>query len=160
MRNVSRLAALAMAVAMTVAIAVPAHAASDNTVGRFVQEFAKAKNLNSTDPRIAADSLAAVGVRLPADLDFSSRLTEGVVAKISRSAGLNVTTSRPETAFSSDQVDRFFQSFGREIGNSSAAIDATRVPGSGNGPPFDPFSKGNGKSKGKGLGHRTPTDPE
>jgi hypothetical protein len=156
MRKVSRLAALVAVVSVTAAIAAPAVAAPNDTVGRFVQEFAKAKNLNATDPRIAADSLAAVGIRVPADLDFSARLTEGDVARISRSAGLNVTTSRPDTPFSSEQVDRFFQSFGREL-NETDGVTATRA---GNGPKFDPFSKGKGKHKGHGKGHRTPTDPE
>ena len=69
MMKVRRLVAVAAAVAMVAAIALPAMAAKPVSVGRFVQELAKAKNLNATDPEIAVESLTAVGVRLPADLE-------------------------------------------------------------------------------------------
>jgi hypothetical protein len=178
MRKVNRLATVAVALVLTAAIAAPA-LASDTTVGRFVQELAKVKNLNATDPALAADSLRAVGVRLDRGLDFNKRLTEADVAEISRAAGLLVTTSNPNAYFDEEKVDRFFQSFQIELANSgqtgsSLYSDDCAVPGgdcenpgqglgpgNGNGaPPFDPFSKGRGKAKGKSKQGRTPVDPE
>ena len=165
MSNVKRLGVVAVALVMSAALAVPALAASDVTVGQFLQEFAKAKNLNATDPRIAADSLAAVGVQMPNDVQLSQRLTESVVIKLSRSAGLNLSTSRPEASFSAEQVDRFFATFSGELRDDAViGVRSDCTPPSngcnGNGPPFDPFSKGKGKHKGFGKGHRSPTDPD
>ena len=165
MSNVKRLGVVAVLLVMSAAVAAPALAASEVTVGQFLQEFAKAKNLNATDPRIAADSLSAVGIEMPGDIQLTQRLTENVVIKISRSAGLNLSTSRPDASFSAEQVDRFFATFAGELRDDAViGVRSDCTPPSngcnGNGPPFDPFSKGNGKSKGKGLGHRTPTDPE
>ncbi|HXV75678.1 MAG TPA: hypothetical protein VD788_05105, partial [Candidatus Polarisedimenticolaceae bacterium] len=147
--------------------------AGETTVGRFVEELAKVKNLNATDPAIAADSLRAVGVRLDRGLDLNKRLTESDVAEISRAAGLLVTTSNPDAFFDSGKVDRFFQAFQTELalGASTTACDPATEdcsnpgqgsgPGNGeSGPPFDPFSKGRGNPRGKGKGDRTPTDPE
>ncbi|MDH3628304.1 MAG: hypothetical protein OES25_11735 [Acidobacteriota bacterium] len=168
MNRVRRLSAVAIAFAMVVAFAMPALAANSITVGKFVQELARAKNLNATDAIIATDSLAAVGVNLPKDLDLGANLTEGTVAAISRSMGLNVTTSRPDRDFNTDQVNRFLQSFTVELGAGTQTTHSTGEnpgegsgPGNGNsGPPFDPFSKGKGKNKGKGKGGMTPTEPE
>lgn len=171
MRNAKRLSAVAIAFAMVVAIAMPVFAANTITVGEFVQELAAAKNLNATDAAIATDSLAAVGVNLPADLELGASLTEGDVTAISRAMGLNVTTSRPDRNFNSDQVDRFIQSFTTELGKTTGDGFTTREvnppegngtgPGNGqSGPPFDPFSKGKGKNKGKGKGGMTPSEPE
>lgn len=160
MKNARRLGALALAVAMAAAIAVPVMAA-ETTVGRFVQELAKAKNLNAADPRIAGDSLAAVGIRLPAGVKFSDALTENVVAEISRSAGLRVTTTRPDATFSQDQVDQFFMTFGSELGSSSRpgddSSDLTRDRKDGK---FNPYTKGKGGSKGKKKGNHSPIEPE
>ena len=178
MMNVRRLGTVALAFAMMAAIAVPAFAADEVTVGRFVQEMAKAKRLNATDATIARDSLRAAGILVP-ELRLDKRLTELDVTQISRSAGLQVTTSNPDGYFGQDQVERFFVSFADEIGSTGAGVGGGSTdewcqnpngcdnpgegtgPGNGNGgPPFDPFTKGKGKNKGKGKGNRTPYDPE
>ena len=160
MRKANRVAAMAVALILMAAVAAPA-LASEATVGRFVQELAKVKNLNATDPAIAADSLRAVGVRLPSDLQYDKRLTEGDVAEISRTAGLLVTTSNPDAYFGEEKVDRFFQAFSVEL--SLGGVSGELPPNEaldGNGPPFDPFTKGKSNGNGKGKGGRTPTDPE
>lgn len=171
MRNPKRLGAMAIAVGMALAIAVPVFAADEATVGYFVVELAKAKRLNAANSEIAVDSLAAVGIRLPSDLNLRSSLTEGDVARLSRLAGVAVSTSRPDTPFNRVQVERFFTSFGGELANESGAttracdpaVENCDNPGTGDPDPgaaFDPFSKGKGKKKGKAKGARTPTEPE
>ena len=178
MRKVNRLVAVAVALILTAAVAAPAFA-SDATVGSFLQRLARVKNLNATDPAIAVDSLRAVGVRLPANLELSKRLTESDVAVLSRSAGLLVTTSNPDAYFNDEKLDRFFTAFAVELSrdNLGGAFATTECDptiencdnpgqgsgpgnGNGNGPAFDPFSKGRGKKKGKAKQSRTPTDPE
>jgi hypothetical protein len=156
--RIAKLSVLAVAVLLA-SVALPAFAASNNdaTVATFVQGMARSMNLNATDARIAADSLRAVGVRLPADLELNKRLTEADVVQISQAAGLPVNTSNPEAFFTGDQVDRFFDVFGSEltsVGNENA--DQTpRVAW------FDPFYKGKGKKVGwLKKGYRTPTEPE
>jgi len=180
MRNVNRLAAMAVALILMAAVAAPA-IAGEATVGRFVQELAKVKNLNATEPAIAADSLRAVGIRLPGKLEFDRRLTEADVATISRAAGLLVTTSNPNAYFDDQKVDRFFKSFSVELSlggqegdgagtygdDDCAPGDDCTNPGAGDPghggevpPGFDPFTKGRGKARGKSKQSRTPTDPE
>jgi hypothetical protein len=156
MRNLKRLAVVVVAFAAM--LAVPALGAEDVTVGDFVIGLAKLKQLNAADSRIAADSLEAVGVRLPGDVALNQRLTEGEVARISRLAGLNVTTSRPDRQFTRLQMDLFFDSFGSELAGDSG----TATMRTDNYPPsvgFDPISKGKGKKKGLWK-RRTPTEPE
>ena len=158
--NVKRLGALFVAVLLVTA-AVPAFAASDATVGEFVIKLARAGNLAATDARVAVDALRGVGVRVPTDLNYSKRLTEGDVVRLSRSFGLNVTTRSPDKSFTSDQVDRFFGTFGVDVSfklTSGAGNDTrTHQPDHS----FDPYSKGKGGSKGLKKGHDfTPTDPE
>ncbi|NIM62587.1 MAG: hypothetical protein GTO30_13375, partial [Acidobacteria bacterium] len=85
--NVKRIGALFVA-ALLVTAAVPAIATSDATVGEFVIKLAKSRNLAATDARVAGDALRGVGVRVPADLNYSKRLTEGDVALLARSFGL------------------------------------------------------------------------
>jgi hypothetical protein len=178
MRKVNRLAAVAVALILLAAVAAPALAGESDVAG-FIQQLARSKNLNATDPAIALDSLRAVGVRLPADMQLSKKLTESDVATISRAAGLLVTTSNPDAYFDEDKVDRFFAAFSVELGRSdgSDAFTTTECDssvencdnpgqgsgpgtGNGNGPGFDPFSKGRGQKKGKAKQGRTPTDPE
>ena len=153
MRSV-KTSVLAVAVILAVT-AIPALAASESTVGLFVQKMARSKNLNATDATIAADSLRAVGVQLPPNLRLNKRLTERDVVEISRAAGLSVSTTDPEAPFDEDQVDRFFLAFGSELG-----VARPGQPDHPNDPSFDPFTKGKGKHKGWGKGHRTPTEPE
>jgi hypothetical protein len=180
MRKVKRLAAVAVALVLTAALAAPA-IAGDVTVGRFIEELAKVKNLNATDPSIALESLRSVGVRLDRGMDLDKRLTEGDVAEISRAAGLLVTTSNPFAVFDSQKVDKFFTAFQSELSVTAAASTNDTPwqddgcsppetcdnpgqgsgPGNGNGePPFDPFSKGRGNPRGKAKRNRTPTNPE
>ena len=163
MSKVKRLIAVAASVAMVAAVALPAFAAgSEVTVGQFVQELAKIKNLNATDAEIAVDSLAAVGVRLPAGIELGKRLTEADVARISRLAGVQVSTSNPDRAFSSEQVDQFFVAFGSEIAGDDGGDFSTQGD-DGDGPGFNPYTKGKGGSKGKKKGQGgplSPTEPE
>jgi hypothetical protein len=165
MRNLIRLGAMAVAALMVVAMVAPALAASEVTIGRFVQELALHRNLNAIDVPTAVDSLRTVGVRLPSDLDMSARLTEGVVVSVSRAIGLRVTTSNPNTPFDENQVESFFFALGDQMADDSEIITNTINPygtgnGKGNGPAFDPFTKGKGKHKGKAKGWQSPTEPE
>lgn len=167
MIRIKRLGVLLVALALAT---VPVLAAGNVTVGRFVQELARAKNLNATDAQSAAVSLASVGIRIPSGLDYSRILTEADVASISKTVGLKVTTSRPSAAFDEDRLDRFFTTFatelGPKVGGETYATRNGETPegesgdAPGNGPGFDPYTKGKGGSKGKKKGHRTPTDPE
>ena len=154
--NVKRLGALFVA-ALLVMAAVPTFAASDATVGEFVIKLAKSRKLAATDARVAVDALRGIGVRIPADLNYRARLTEGDVARLSRSFGLNVTTTTPDNLFTTDQVDRFFATFGTDI-NSTLTESGSSSSG---GPPFNPYAKGKGGANGKKKGHDfTPTEPE
>ena len=167
MSKSSKIGVLGASALLLAALAIPALAASEVTVGRFIQELAKTKNLNATDAGTAADSLRAVGVRLPADLDLRKQLTQGDVTEISRHVGLRVTTTEPGSAFSEDQLDRFFLSFGSELGGEGdCAVPGgdCENPGQGSGPgngqggpPFDPFTKAKGKGRGKAKFTRSPS---
>ena len=166
MAIIKRIGTIAAAAALCLAFVTPAVAASDITVGDFVQRLAMAKGLAGTDARVANVALRGIGVRLPGDLNFANRLTEGDVAVISRAAGLNVRTSNPLNDFSDQQADMFFISFKGDLGGDGNGTRSHTNPGGGSGPgngnggpPFDPFTKGkHGKGKGKGV--FTPTDPE
>jgi len=161
MKTTKALGALGLA-CMMLLVAAPTRADSTTDVGDFIVALAKAKNLNSADPRVAQDSLAAVGVRIPADLDLDKRLTEGDVASLARLAGLRVNTSRPDAAFTEMQLGRFFDSFGGELGANTRGDNPGNGSGPGNGnggPPFDPFAKGQGKKKGKAKQPQTETEP-
>ena len=152
MRSV-KLSVLAVAVLLA-AVTAPALAA-DVTTGQFVQELARAKKLNATDPQIAVESLRTVGVRLPADLNLSQRLTEAEVVRISRSAGLLVSTTNPEAPFEEEQMDRFFVVFGAELEGTPGDPIVEPLE-----PDFDPWEKGKGNHYGHYKGGRTPSEPE
>lgn len=171
-----RLGAFALTVLLATAMAMPVLGADDGntmTVGRFVQRLAQSHQLEATDPAAAAGALERVGIRLPQNLDFQKTLTERDVATIGRSAGLDVTTNRPDATFGRDRVERFFMTFASEftpvpgkvggeevVARGGATPDGESGNSNGNGPPFDPYTKGKGGSKGKKKGHRSPTDPE
>lgn len=164
-----RLGALLIAVVMTGAVAIPALAADDMTVGRFVQRFAEAQNLDAGSAEIALAGLANAGLKVPAGLDLGKKLTERDVAAIARAAGLNVRTSRPDASFGSEQVDVFLDAFAMDLDggdDDSASTRGGETPdgasggSNGEGPGFDPYSKGKGGSKGKKKGHRSATEPE
>ncbi len=166
MAIIKRVSTIAAVAALCLAVVTPAMAASDITVGDFVQRLAKAKGLAGTDTRVANDALRGVGIRLPGDLNFANRLTEGDVAVISRAAGVTVRTSNPLSAFTSQQTDMFFINLRDDFGGDENGTKSHTNPGAGDGPgtgqegpPFDPFTKGkHGKGKGKGI--FTPTEPE
>ena len=157
--NVKRLGALFVA-ALLVMATVPAFAASDATVGEFVIKLAKSRNLAATDAGIAGNSLRGIGVRISSDLDYSARLTEGDVTRLSRSMGLNVTTTTPDNSFSTVQVDTFFATFGGDIGTKFTGTEQeTREHAEGL--TFNPYAKGKGGANGKKKGHDfTPSEPE
>jgi hypothetical protein len=177
MKTTKGLAALALGALLALASVGPVQATSTAKVGDFVVQLARAKNVDSADPRTAAEALAEVGLRLPADLALDKELTEGDVTRISHLLGLRVTTRRPEAAFDQGQIQRFFDSFGGDISSGPEGPDNDppcvhpsgdcqnpglgEGPGNGkgNGPPFDPFTKGQGKAKGKGKQPETPTEP-
>ena len=130
------------------------------TVGGFVQRLASAKKIEAPDARTAVDGLLAAGVRLPADLALDQPLTEGHVASISRTLGLDVSTNRPETPFTTTQVDRFFEAYRVEAALAGQPNPAAQAAGSTR-PPFNPYAKGRGSGKGKKKGHgHTPSEPE
>jgi len=131
-------------------------ATGDVTVGEFVQRLAKVKGVNAVDPILAADSLAAIGIYLPTYLKHSATLTEGDVALIARSAGLNVRSGNPEAVFDDSMVERFFTSFASDLNGGSESVFAPL--GSGKGEGGNEGEMGGGKGKGKGG--RTPTDPD
>ena len=110
MSKLRKAGALAVALMMVVASAPALVAADDLTVGQFVQRIADAKGVDAT-----VDGLASVGVRVPADLEFSAKLTEGDVVDIARAMGINVRSGNPDASFTADQVDRFFLSFDSDI---------------------------------------------
>lgn len=159
-----RIGTATMVAALCLGLVTPALAASDITVGEFVQRLALAKGLAGSDLTVAKHSLRGIGIRLPDELEYNRRLTEGDVAEISRAAGLSVRTSNPDNTFTAQQADAFFVSFKDDLVNQSMRSHTNpgggSGPGNGNGgPPFDPFTKGkHGKGKGKGV--FTPTEPE
>jgi hypothetical protein len=91
-----RLAALATLILSLALDSAHATAGDDVTVGRLVQEIARVLELDATDARVARESLSRAGLSLPADLDLNAALTEAEVVRVSRAAGLKLTTSRPE----------------------------------------------------------------
>jgi hypothetical protein len=147
---------------IVLAFALPTSASGVVTVGSFVQRLAQSKNVNSADARVAVESLREAGIRLPLDLDLSAPLTEGDVARISRALGLAVSTNRPGSGFSGEQVDKFFASFRVELALASDGGAANSARGTRLGAPLNPYTKGKGgSSKGKKRGHDfTPTEPE
>jgi len=165
-----RSAAYVLCVCLAVSAAGTTLAARDTTVGEFVQQLAKARNLEAGDAGLAVESLASVGIRIPTDLPYTKQLTEGDVARIGRAAGLAVRTSNPDAPFTGEQVDIFLLGFGDQLGTQPGeGENSTRngeTPGGqsggapGNGPPFDPYAKGKGGSKGKKKGHRSYAEPE
>lgn len=164
MTSIKRVGTITAVAALCLAFVTPASAASDITVGDFVQRLALAKGLAGNDVRVANDALRGIGIMLPVELNFRKALTEGDVAAISRAAGLTVRTSNPGNEFSSQQTDTFFVSFRDDLaGDGMRSHDnpgGGSGPGNGNGgPAFDPFTKGkHGKGKGKGV--VSPTEPE
>ena len=144
MKRVIQVVLMALVV---VAVMAPASAADKVTVGDFLTQIAQAKQLPATSGSAALQSLRGAGVALPT-LDVNATLTEGTVAQIASSLGLNVTSSNPSAPFSQSQMSAFVSTFGSEIGG-------IRTPNpQPNKPPFDPENKGLKKGH-----HKTPTEP-
>ena len=127
MRKLQQIGAMSLAIALVIASAPALTAAQPLTVGQFVERIATAKNLDAANAYVAADALAANGVRLPADIVFTDALTEGDVVSIARTLGINVRTSAPEADFSQEQADRFLLSFSREL-SSTVQNDQSSTP--------------------------------
>lgn len=167
--KIRRLAAVTAAALLTVAAVAPV-AAADVTVGTFVQEMARARSLDATDPGTAATALRTVGVALPADLDLSRPLTEGDVVRVARAIGIRVTSSAPDATFDRARMERFMSTFSAELAAFSSPLEdpvTNENPGQGDGPgtgesgpPFDPFSKGKGKGSSKAKGSVSPDSPD
>jgi hypothetical protein len=137
--------------AAVVASAMPAMAA-DYTVGQFLVEVAKARNIVAVDPAAAERGLRQAGVSLPA-LDLNKSLTEGTVAAIATAVGVPVSTSRPDAPFNQGQVDSFITTFGPSLGSPSNSTDAA---GGADGPAKEDPQPGKGKSKGF---NKSPSEP-
>jgi len=170
MKNLKRFGAVAIALVMALAVAAPASASSNITVGEFIQQLARSKNLNASSPSVAADSLAAVGVFVP-NLDAGKVLTEGDVSTIARSAGLNVRSANPNAPFDAAKAERFFSSFGRElkVDNNARSKDSMDSKygwwydsklGDDEAGSEEEGPGGTGKGKGKGKNDMTPSDPD
>ncbi len=169
-----RVGSAAVGLLMLAALVVPAFAADTYTVGEFVQDLAKLKGVDARNAPVAAASLASVGIRIPPGLDYSKRLTEADVARISQAAGLAVRTSSPDAPFTEEQATTFLIGFVGELGpgeeddpvdthgdGDPGNEDHGNAQDGGGNPPFDPYAKGKGGSKGKKKGHGvTPTEPE
>lgn len=146
MKRLSKFGVVAGVIAAFAAVSV---LAAEVTVGQFLIEIAKVKNVAAVDAESAARNLQASGVNL-GTLDLKKSLTEGDVARIASAVGLRVTTTRPTAPFSQRQVDSFVQTFGSDLNSGGIGSDpstqSTTRP--------DP-QPGKGKSK----GHRSPSEP-
>ena len=151
--NATRWMRLGAIVALTVA-ALPAAATNSITVGELIVGIAQLREVDTTDPRVAADALAGAGVALPADLQLAGPLTEADVTRVARAFGLKLTTTRPEAFFDEAQLNRFLTTFRDDLA-TTLVREHVDPSAHGEGPAFDPFSKG----KGKGKGVISPTDP-
>lgn len=158
MSRFARVAALGLVLA---ASGVPTlHAADDvPTVGRFIQDLARATRLEASDATSAVAALRAAGVRLPERLETERPLTEGDVIAIARGFRLRLTTEHPASIFDKEDVDRFLVVFGPELTAADGGLSFRGEDGDDDGdgdggPPFDPFSKGKGKGR-----PRTNTEP-
>lgn len=150
MKNFKVLGGVA-AVLVALALCVPAVAAERVTVGDFVVELAKVKNLQANSPVEARTALTANGVRIPA-LDLGKTLTQGDVVEIGNAAGLNLNSSTPDAEFGSDQLSSFMISFGPELGQSEPEVGTDKNDKE----KVDPLTKGKGKKKGL---RRSPSEP-
>jgi hypothetical protein len=148
----------ALVIALMLVTAIPALAADEVTVGNFIQELAKAKNVNATEARIAVDSLRAVGVRVPEGLDLDAALTEGAVVDIARAANLRVATLNPDAPFGREQVDSFFTAFAVELGLGGGQEEDPPTTDEWEMHRHNPFTKGAGSHFVKGI--RSPSEPE
>lgn len=150
MKNVKVLGGVA-AVLVTLALCVPAVAADNVTVGDFVLELAKAKNLTVSTSAEAKSALSASGIQIPS-IALDKTLTQGDVVAIGNAAGLNLNSSTPSAEFGSDQLSSFMISFGPELGTSEPEVGTDKNDKE----KTDPLTKGKGKKKGL---LRSPSEP-
>lgn len=134
---------------MVAALGTAAAMAADVTVGQFLVEIAKVRNVSAADPESAARNLQTAGVNV-AGLDLRKSLTEGDVARIADLVGVKVSTTQPEAPFTQRQVDNFVKTFAADLiaerdGDDPKTQGTTRQ---------DP-QPGKGKSK----GFRSPSEP-
>ena len=148
LKSLKVVAAILIAMAM---LAAPALAAGqDLTVGKFLIEIAKVKQLDAVDALTARASLADVGIRV-GNLDLDKGLTQGDVVLISTAAGLPMSTSTPEATFDNAQMVTFISTFGPELGGSDEDNKTA-----GDKPKVDPRDKGKGLKKGL---YKSPSEP-
>lgn len=137
---------------VALALCVPAAAANTVTVGDFVMELARVKGYTASNAAQAKASIESSGITLPvADLDRV--LTQGDVVAIGNAAGLHLSSSTPEAAFTGDQVNAFLVSLAPELG---ATDGDNSTDGAYNDNGADPRTKGKGKKKGL---IRSPSEP-
>ena len=103
------------------------------TVGDFLQSYAKALKIElpasaSGDTIVAA--LKASGVKLDAGIDPAKSLTQGDVVRIGKLNGLRLTTNKPETAFTAEEVEQFFTSYAYTQTMTQAGQEMDRFAGS------------------------------
>ena len=149
-----RLRKFGVVAGMIAAFAAVSVMAAEVTVGQFVVEIAKVKNINASDPASAVRALQAVGVDL-SRLDLTKGLTEGDVARISNAVGVRVTTSRPDAAVSQRQVENYVETFGSDL---NRLPDSDQGVTSHTGHNSKTKVKSNSKNKSKSKG-QSPTDP-
>jgi hypothetical protein len=151
MKNLKSLKVVAAVLIALAMLAAPALAAGqDLTVGKFLIEIAKVRQLDAVDAMTARNSLANVGIRF-GNLDLDKDLTQGDVVLISTAAGLPMSTSTPEAPFDNEQMSIFISTFGPELDRSNDTATTN-----GDKPRVDPRTKGNGLKKGL---YKTPSEP-
>src|SRR5512139_2468868 len=143
---------LGLGIAAAVVVSAMPAMAADYTVGQFLVEVAKAKNIVAVDPASAERGLRQAGVSLPA-LNLNQSLTEGAVASIATAVGVPVSTSRPDAPFNQGQVESFITTFGSSMGGSTNQTDAA---GTDQGTTKEDPQPGKGKSKGF---NKSPSEP-
>jgi hypothetical protein len=119
------------------------------TTGEFLHRIALARHMPAVDGPDAERLLRESGIRLPA-MTLTLQLTEGQVAAISRSLGLNVTSSNPDALFESSSVAAFLDLMASQVPapeQSATSTESGPYPRP-NDQAADPRNKGRGKKKG------------
>ncbi len=152
MKNLKSLKVVAAVLIAFAMLAAPALAAGqDLTVGKFLIEIAKVKQLDAVDAATARLALANAGIKI-GEMDLNKTLTQGDVVQISNAAGIPVSTTTPESAFTNDQMAVYISTFRPELD----ADDSGNNPHAHGKPPyFDPHEKG----QHKGHMKRSPAEP-
>lgn len=114
----------ALAAVCVVLLAGPALAADEMTAGGFLLSIAGLKGLPAADAPTAAGALRASGYAIP-EIEPNTPLTERIVVDIAAALGLQVTTTRPDAPFTSEQADAFLAAFAAEIAGGSRSGEQT-----------------------------------